>query len=140
MFAKTCLRGYLPPRVIFFTFSHAPPKLWHLACSQKIPGACGLFPPEFCTRVRQRPGCQSRWISTRLKRHRGECICGSRLTAGAPFDHPTHSPLKAQYASVSKKLQAKPKSCSVACHRTYLTRPHTNIPTVRLPFETANIA
>ncbi|MBW0549961.1 hypothetical protein O181_089676 [Austropuccinia psidii MF-1] len=106
----------------------------------KIPLGGWPLLPEFCTRVRQRPGCQSRWIFTRLKRNRGECICGSRLTAGAPFDHPTHSPLKAQYASVSKKLQAKPKSCSVACHRTYLTRPHTNIPTVRLPFETANIA
>ncbi|MBW0593721.1 hypothetical protein O181_133436 [Austropuccinia psidii MF-1] len=60
----------------------------------KIPLGGWPLSPEFCTRVRQRPGCQSRWISTRLKRNRGECICGSWLTAGAPFDHPTHSPWK----------------------------------------------
>ncbi|MBW0592880.1 hypothetical protein O181_132595 [Austropuccinia psidii MF-1] len=62
----------------------------------KIPLGGWPLSPEFCTRVRQRPGCQSRWISTRLKRNRGECICGSRLTAGTPFDHVTHSPLEAQ--------------------------------------------
>ncbi|MBW0557010.1 hypothetical protein O181_096725 [Austropuccinia psidii MF-1] len=62
----------------------------------KIPlGGWPLF-PEFCTRMRQRPLCKSRWISTHLKRNRGECICGSRLTVGAPFDHATDPPLEAQ--------------------------------------------
>ncbi|MBW0566000.1 hypothetical protein O181_105715 [Austropuccinia psidii MF-1] len=28
----------------------------------------------------------------RLRRNGGECICGSRLKAGAPLDHATHSP------------------------------------------------
>ncbi|MBW0592159.1 hypothetical protein O181_131874 [Austropuccinia psidii MF-1] len=60
----------------------------------KIP--LGMWPLslDFPPRVRQRPSSQSWWISSRLKRNRGECICGSCLTVGVPFDHATHLPLK----------------------------------------------
>ncbi|MBW0593924.1 hypothetical protein O181_133639 [Austropuccinia psidii MF-1] len=79
---------------------------------------------EFRTRVRQRPGCQSRWISTRLKRNRGECICGSRLTVGAPFDHATLPPLKPSWHQSSKNFTQN--QTHVWWHATkHISPPHT---------------
>ncbi|MBW0483100.1 hypothetical protein O181_022815 [Austropuccinia psidii MF-1] len=40
--------------------------------------------PDILTHMREKPRCQSGWISNILKRNRGECLRGSRVTAGTP--------------------------------------------------------
>ncbi|MBW0578762.1 hypothetical protein O181_118477 [Austropuccinia psidii MF-1] len=70
----------------------------------------------------------------------GECICGSRLTVGAPFDHPTHSPLETPVGISQQKTSGKTKVMFGGMPPNISHPPTQNIPTVRLPFETANIA
>ncbi|MBW0551043.1 hypothetical protein O181_090758 [Austropuccinia psidii MF-1] len=104
-----------------------------LACSQTIPWAGGLFRQSLVQAGGKDPDSDLGGLVPASNAIGVNVYVDHGLRPVPPLIMPHNPPWKPSRNQSAKKLQAKPSSFLVARHQTYLTRPPTNIPTVKLP-------